>query len=213
MKFMLRSSSRLRTLKRIRDEIVSMPSSYQSLVEEISQIYESALSSGDADWNKSVLTSNWKIGERIVEVEQDSNFRAKYGEKIIHTLSQDLKRKLGTGFSSRNLRYMRQFYLVYKKQSIDPRISWSHYREIVSVEDKNDRSRLEKMVVEKAVTVRELIQIRNDSIQTDPKGLDDRNNETKKDQDNKKLLRKPVLQLFTYRVDRKFSMNLVQHHF
>lgn len=185
-----------------------MPTSYESLVEEISQIYESALSNGDADWNKSVLTSNWKIGERIVEVEQDSNFRAKYGEKIIHTLSQDLRRKLGTGFSSRNLRYMRQFYLVYRKQSIDPRISWSHYREIVSVDDKNDRSRLEKLVVEKAVTVRELIQIRNDSIQTDHKGLDDRIKETKKDQDNKKLLRKPVLQLFTYRVDRKFSMNL-----
>ena len=190
-----------------------MLSTYQSLVEEISQFYESALSNGDADWNKSVLASNWKIGERIVEVEQDSNFRAKYGEKIIHTLSEDLKRKLGTGFSSRNLRYMRQFYLVYKKQSIDPRISWSHYREIVSVEDKNDRSKLEKMVVEKAVTVRELIQIRNDFIQTGPKGLDERINETKKDQDNKKLLRKPVLQLFTYRVDRKFSMNLVQHHF
>jgi len=186
---------------------------YESLVEEISKIYETALADGDADWNKSVLVSNWKIGERIVEVEQNSQFRAKYGEKIIQTLSKDLKRKLGGGFSSRNLGYMRQFYLVYKKQSIDPRISWSHYRKIVSVEDKNDRSRLEKMVVEKAVTVRELIQIRNDSIQTDPKGLDDRNNETKKDQDNKKLLRKPVLQLFTYRVDRKFSMNLVQHHF
>jgi len=190
-----------------------MPSTYESLVEEISKIYETALADGDADWNKSVLVSNWKIGERIVEVEQNSQFRAKYGEKIIQTLSKDLKRKLGGGFSSRNLGYMRQFYLVYKKQSIDPRISWSHYRKIVSVEDKNDRSRLEKMVVEKAVTVRELIQIRNDSIQTDPKGLDDRNNETKKDQDNKKLLRKPVLQLFTYRVDRKFSMNLVQHHF
>jgi hypothetical protein len=189
-----------------------MPSTYESLVEEISLIYETALASGDADWNKSVLASNWKIGERIVEVEQDSNFRAKYGEKIIHTLSQDLMRKLGTGFSSRNLRYMRQFYLVYKKQSIDPRISWSHYREIVSVEDKNDRSRLEKIVLDKGITVRELIKIRSDSIQTDPKGLDDRNKETKKDQDNKKLLRKPVLQLSTYRVDRKFSMNLVQHH-
>jgi endonuclease YncB( thermonuclease family) len=185
-----------------------MPSSYQSLVEEISQIYESALSSGDADWNKSVLTSNWKIGERIVEVEQDSNFRAKYGEKIIHTLSQDLKRKLGTGFSSRNLRYMRQFYLVYKKQSIDPRISWSHYREIVSVEDKNDRSRLEKMVVEKAVTVRELIQIRNELFPANDSQNDVNSLYEKEIEKDKKGLRKPVLQLFTYRVDRKFSMNL-----
>jgi hypothetical protein len=44
-----------------------MPTSYESLVEEISQIYEMALASGDADWNKSALVSNWKIGERIVK--------------------------------------------------------------------------------------------------------------------------------------------------
>lgn len=54
-----------------------MPSTYESLVEEISKIYETALADGDADWNKSVLVSNWKIGERIVEVEQNSQFRAK----------------------------------------------------------------------------------------------------------------------------------------
>ncbi|MCG9874087.1 MAG: DUF1016 N-terminal domain-containing protein [Leptospiraceae bacterium] len=117
---------------------------YESLVEEISRIHESALAEGDANWNQSVLASNWKIGERIVEVEQDSKFRAKYGEKILQTLSQDLNSKLGSGFSARNLRYMRQFYLVYKKQSFNPRISWSHYREIVSIESKNDREKLEK---------------------------------------------------------------------
>ncbi|NCN11673.1 MAG: DUF1016 domain-containing protein, partial [Leptospira sp.] len=63
-----------------------MPSTYESLIEEISQIYETALADGDADWNQSVLVSNWKIGERIVEVEQNKVFRAKYGEKIIQTL-------------------------------------------------------------------------------------------------------------------------------
>jgi hypothetical protein len=42
-----------------------MLTTYESLVEEISQIYETAIASGDADWNKSVLVSNWKIGERI----------------------------------------------------------------------------------------------------------------------------------------------------
>ncbi|MCG9874542.1 MAG: DUF1016 N-terminal domain-containing protein, partial [Leptospiraceae bacterium] len=85
-----------------------MPSTYESLVEEISQIYETVLASGDAEWNKSVLVSNWKIGARIVEVEQNKTFRAKYGEKIIQTLAQDLNRKLGSGFSGRNLRYMRK---------------------------------------------------------------------------------------------------------
>ena len=108
---------------------------------------------------------------------------------------------------------MRQFYLVYKKQSIDPRISWSHYREIVSVEDKNDRSKLEKMVVEKAVTVRELIQIRNELFPANDSQNDVNSLYEKEIEKDKKGLRKPVLQLFTYRVDRKFSMNLVQHHF
>lgn len=117
---------------------------FQSLVEEISKIYESALAEGDAKWNQSILASNWTIGHRILEVEQDSKFRAKYGERLLNTLSQDLNRKLGSGFSARNLRYMRQFYLVYKKKSFNPRISWSHYREIVSVERKSDTEKLEK---------------------------------------------------------------------
>jgi len=63
-----------------------MPSPYESLVEEISQIYESALANGDADWNKSVLASNWKICERIVEVDEVSNIRASSRATIIHTL-------------------------------------------------------------------------------------------------------------------------------
>lgn len=29
-----------------------MPTTYESLVEEISQIYETALANGDVDWNK-----------------------------------------------------------------------------------------------------------------------------------------------------------------
>jgi hypothetical protein len=190
-----------------------MPSTYQSLIEEISQIYESALADGDADWNKSVLVSNWKIGERIVEVEQNTQFRAKYGKEIIHTLSQDLMRKLGTGFSSRNLRYMRQFYLVYKKQSIDPRISWSHYREIVSVENKSERLELEKLVIEQGITVRELIQTRNELIGSNRKDENGTDLVSKEPKNSRKFLRKPVLRLFTYRVDRKFTMNLVQHHF
>lgn len=188
-----------------------MLSSYQSLVTEIANIYENALASGDADWNKSVLVSNWTIGKRIVEVEQDSKFRAKYGEKIINTLSLDLNRKLGSGFSPRNLRYMRQFYLVYKKQSINPKISWSHYREIVSIENQKNRTALEKLVLEKSVTVRELVEFRNKLINSNTDGKDAENlAEDIETEDGYKLLRKPVLRLFTYRLNRKFAMNLAQ---
>jgi len=181
---------------------------YQSLVEEISKIYESALAEGDANWNQSILASNWTIGHRIVEVEQDSKFRAKYGERLLNTLSQDLNRKLGSGFSARNLRYMRQFYLVYKKKSFNPRISWSHYREIVSVERKSDREKLEKIVLNQEITVRELIKIRNELFSTELLENEDPLQDENDPEEEKKLLRRPVLRLYTYRIDRNFSMNL-----
>jgi len=181
---------------------------YQSLVEEISKIYESALAEGDANWNQSILASNWTIGHRIVEVEQDSKFRAKYGERLLNTLSQDLNRKLGSGFSARNLRYMRQFYLVYKKKSFNPRISWSHYREIVSVERKSDTEKLEKIVLNQAITVRELIKIRNELFSTELLENEDPLQDENDPEEEKKLLRRPVLRLYTYRIDRNFSMNL-----
>jgi endonuclease YncB( thermonuclease family) len=103
---------------------------------------------------------------------------------------------------------MRQFYLVYKKQSFNPRISWSHYREIVSIESKNDRASLEKIVLDKGITVRELIKIRSELFPLDISENDVNSLDGMESEQEKKGLRKPVLQLFTYRVDRKFSMNL-----
>ena len=186
---------------------------FQSLVEEIALIHESALTDGDMNWNQSILSSNWKIGQRIIEVEQDSKLRAKYGERLLNTLSQELHRKLGSGFSARNLRYMRQFYLVYKKKNFQPKVSWSHYREIVSLEKKSERDKLEKLVLEQQISVRELIEIKNELLSSDSRQKDNGfYSEEDETIDGAKLLRKPVLQLFTYRVDRKFSMNLVQHH-
>jgi len=48
---------------------------------------------------------------RIVEHEQSGSERAGYGEALLKRLAQDLTIKLGRGFSERNIRQMRQFYL------------------------------------------------------------------------------------------------------
>jgi len=104
---------------------------------------------------------------------------------------------------------MRQFYLVYKKKNFQPKVSWSHYREIVSLEKKSERYKLEKLVLEQQITVRELIEIKNELLSSDSGEIDNGfYSGEDKTIDGLKLLRKPVLQLFTYRVDRKFSMNL-----
>lgn len=40
---------------------------YNSILKDISQIYENAQIEGDGNWNKTNLFAHWKIGERIVE--------------------------------------------------------------------------------------------------------------------------------------------------
>jgi predicted nuclease of restriction endonuclease-like (RecB) superfamily len=54
---------------------------------------------------------NWMIGYYIVEYEQKGADRAKYGDKIIVTLAQNLSSIKGLSVS--NLRLFRQFYITY----------------------------------------------------------------------------------------------------
>ncbi len=64
-----------------------------------------------------VLTSTyWLVGQRIVEHEQSGSARAVYGEELIKRLAVDLTARLGRGFSERNIRQMRLFYLGWKNR-------------------------------------------------------------------------------------------------
>lgn len=62
-----------------------------------------------------VLT-NFRIGQAIVEHEQQGQERAEYGKKILKKLSNHLTSEFGTGFSLTNLKLMRQFYFLNKTQ-------------------------------------------------------------------------------------------------
>jgi hypothetical protein len=56
---------------------------------------------------------NWLIGCYIVEFEQNGEDRAAYGTKLLISISLKMKSKGNVGFSDRNLRQFRQFYLTY----------------------------------------------------------------------------------------------------
>lgn len=59
------------------------------------------------------FVSNWLIGRMIVEDEQDGEYSAEYGKQLIDFLAENLSKEYGNGYSSTNLRYFRQFYLLY----------------------------------------------------------------------------------------------------
>lgn len=62
--------------------------------------------------NTEMLNLYWKIGKTIMGI-QKGDERATYGDAVLDKLSQKLTNEFGKGFSSRNLRTMRKFYLMY----------------------------------------------------------------------------------------------------
>ncbi len=121
-----------------------------------------------------VLT-NFEIGRRIVEHEQQGEKRAAYGAELLKELSARLTDEFGKGFSRSNLEYMRKFFLLWQDRvpqisqqpagklrfpriqqppAVEPAISqqpagkfsrpftlsWTHYVELLSVKDPNERS-------------------------------------------------------------------------
>ena len=62
--------------------------------------------------NTEMLNLYWNIGKAIMEIQQGDE-RASYGDAVLEKLSEKLTNEFGKGFSSRNLRTMRKFYLIY----------------------------------------------------------------------------------------------------
>ncbi|MCR4907459.1 MAG: PDDEXK nuclease domain-containing protein, partial [Lachnospiraceae bacterium] len=76
---------------------------------------------------------------------------------VLNTLSRDLTDRFGKGFSRSNVFYIRKLYLTYEKvQTLSELLSWSHYIELLKIEDPLERSFYEKECVSSRWGVREL---------------------------------------------------------
>jgi predicted nuclease of restriction endonuclease-like (RecB) superfamily len=107
--------------------------------------------------NTQLIETYWQVGQRIVEFEQNGKERAEYGKALISQLAQDLTLRLGKGFSRSNLVYMRLFYLRYPiSQKPSHQLSWSHYVELLKLDDDLERSFYEKQAISERWSVPEL---------------------------------------------------------
>ena len=68
---------------------------------------------------------------------QGGEDRAKYGDNLIKEYSKKLTDELGKGYSIRSLKYMRKFYIFQKRQALPAQLTWSHYIELLKIEDFN----------------------------------------------------------------------------
>ena len=106
--------------------------------------------------NSEKLQMNWYIGRLLVEAQGGSK-RAKYGDGLIKQWSIAFMRDYGKHYNVRELRRMRQFYLLYPKwSSLRTVLNWTHYRILFSIKDENERNYYTNQVVLNHLSTREL---------------------------------------------------------
>jgi predicted nuclease of restriction endonuclease-like (RecB) superfamily len=115
----------------------------KQLVDDVKLIVNRGLREAYDGANSVLVKTYWNVGKRIVEEEQHGDPRAKYGKHLIDLLSQELSSVYPKGYSSRNLRDYRQFYLCFRDLEIwhsrVPNLTWTHYRTLLSVADDDAR--------------------------------------------------------------------------
>lgn len=130
---------------------------YQQLIDRIGNIYESAKSEIVSAVNIEMLQAYWKIGKDIIEFEQKGKLKADYGKQLLENLAKDLTLKHGKGFSRSNLNYMRLLYNKYPIcETLSHKLSWSHYYELLKIDDDLAREFYEKQAIVDNWTIREL---------------------------------------------------------
>ena len=106
--------------------------------------------------NTEMLNLYWNIGKAIMEIQQGDE-RASYGETILEKLSQKLTAEFGKGFSKRNLERMRKFYIYFPiATTVSSQLSWSHYLELLKVDEESKRKFYMKETINSRWSVREL---------------------------------------------------------
>ena len=103
-----------------------------------------------------MVLAYWQIGKMIVE-KQGGKGRAEYGNGLIKELSIQMTKDFGRGFNESNLNRMRQFYMAFQKSaSVRQELSWTHYRLLISLDDKNARDFYIKEAIDGNWSVRQL---------------------------------------------------------
>ena len=143
--------------------------SLDNLFERVVAILERARANVVQSVNTNMVVAYWLIGQEIVQEHQRGQERAEYGKHILENLSERLMKRYGEGYSVTSLKYFRTFYLTYAARTPEisrpagdllgdgqkgrpmgdqlemsegpfhPNLSWSHYRALMRVENKNAR--------------------------------------------------------------------------
>ena len=162
---------------------------YKNIKEELinNEVYKKVK---DYSKNRSDLKTYYNVGKILSEAGKH------YGEGIIKEYSKKLTNELGKGYSERNLRNMRQFFNLYYKQkwqTLSAKLSWSHYSELLSLNNIDKINYYVKITEENNLSVREL---RNKIKNNEYERLDNKTKEKLKKEEQlqvQDLIKNPII--------------------
>ena len=129
---------------------------YYKQIKELIETYEVNSKVRYMQDNHEKLLTNWKIGKLLVEAQGGLN-RAKYGDGLIKKWAKEFEINYGKNYSHTNLRYMRQFYLLFPiYHSVSDKLTWTHYRYLLPIKNESERNYYINQVVLNNLSVREL---------------------------------------------------------
>jgi predicted nuclease of restriction endonuclease-like (RecB) superfamily len=126
-------------------------------ISEIKALIEQSKQQLASTVNVALSSLYWQIGKRVQE-EILHNKRAEYGKEIILTLSRQLEKDYGKGWSEKQLRHCLQFSKTFNNIEIVStlwrQLSWSHFKEIIYLEDNLKREFYIQMCIHEKWSVR-----------------------------------------------------------
>lgn len=163
-----------------------LPANPEDSVPELKMLCQKAVDLIDRARNTAIrevnlvqLLTYYTLGKWIVEVQQDGSGRAKYGKRVLETLSDALNHAFGKGYSVSTLTNIRKFYEIYKNRISAPmvtdfsepnsqplvtkfgndvpfRLSWTHYLILMRIQNEDERDFYEQLAIQENWGKREL---------------------------------------------------------
>ena len=109
----------------------------KNLVVELKSLIASTKEQVAISVNSSLTLMYWQIGFKINE-DILKNSRAEYGKEILQTVSAKLTEEFGQGYSYSSLTRMMKFaqYFTFENiATLSQQLSWSHFKELLPMED------------------------------------------------------------------------------
>ena len=113
------------------------------------EIYKKAK---DYSKNRSDLNTYYEVGKLLFDAGKH------YGEGIIKEYSRKLEKDIGKKYSVTTLKYIRQFYCFSKSHSLSDQLTYTHYKNLLSLRNDDEINYYINISVNQHLSVRELRQ-------------------------------------------------------